>query len=85
MLAELISMYVNGFVAFWRGMFGGGLLQWVLLALLVWWFLCRRGGPCACRHCGCWCGHCRCDEVRMEHAEAEPVRKNKKSKSGDED
>lgn len=74
-MADLISMYMHGLVAFWRGMFGGGVLQLLVLGFLFWWFFCRRGGRCSCPHCGCWCGHCKCDEVRMEHTEAEPEKK----------
>jgi hypothetical protein len=81
MLGELISMYVNGFTAFWRGMFGGGMVQLVALAFVLWWLFCRRGNRCCCPHCGCWCGRCQCDEVRMEHAEAEPVKKARKKKA----
>ena len=76
-MGELISMYMNGFTAFWGGIFGGGIFRLVLVGFLFWWFFCKRGNRCCCSHCGCWCGRCHCDEVRMEHADAEPVSKKK--------
>ena len=81
MLGELLSMYMSGFTAFWRVAFGGGLFQIVLIGFLIWWFFCRREGRCCCDHCGCWCGRCQCAEVRIEHAEAEPVKKKRSSSS----
>ena len=39
----------------------------LLIGLALWWFFsCRGRWRCGCRHCGCWCGRCRCDEVRVE-------------------
>jgi len=80
MIGELISWYMTGFTAFWRGAFGGGLFQMVLIGCLIWWFFCKKGGRCRCGHCGCWCGRCQCDEVRIEHEEAEPVKKKRAKK-----
>ena len=79
MLGELITMYVNGFTAFWGVIFGGGMLRLILIAVLLWRLFCRRGNRCCCEYCGCWCGRCQCAEVRIEHAEAEPVKKKKPS------
>ncbi len=65
MIADALDLYFNVLVAFWQGIARGGGLQLLLIGLALWWFFCCRG-RCACRQCGCWCGRCRCDEVRVE-------------------
>ena len=65
MLGELLSMYVNGFTAFWSVALGGGLFRLVLIGFLIWWFFCRREGRCCCDHCGCFCG--RLSVLRGSH------------------
>ncbi len=69
MIGDLLVWYTESFVAFWRGMFGGGVFQLVLIGFLIWWFFCRRRHGCCCPHCGCWCGRCRCEEVRLDDDE----------------
>ena len=67
MIADAIALYFNVLVAFWSGMARGGGLQLLLIGLALWWFFsCRGRWRCGCRHCGCWCGRCQCDEVRVE-------------------
>ena len=67
MIADALALYFNVLVAFWQGMARGGDLQLLLIGLALWWFFfCRGRWRCGCRHCGCWCGRCRCDEVRVE-------------------
>jgi len=67
LITEALSIYFNVVVAFWQGMIRGGGLQWLLIALAIWWlFGGRVRCKCGCGHCGCWCGRCKCDEVRVE-------------------
>jgi len=65
MIADLFAVYMESLTAFYRGIFGGGIFKLAFFAFVMWWIFCRGRGSCCCRHCGCWCGSCRCDRVRM--------------------
>ncbi len=67
-MMDLISWYLGSVSAFFVSLAGGGFFRLILILCLLYWIFGRRGrwgchrrrGRCS--HCGCWCGHCPCED-----------------------